>query len=158
MPNGNPPLTEQDRQRVRELHAQGLTRNEIGRAIGRSASTVSKLAKELGLTFDRSKTRAATEAKVADAKSRRAALALNLLGDAERIREQLWQPCRVYSFGGRDNVYSEEWHERPDFAAQLKILQATGVALDKVMRIEAHDADTHGLAAVDQWLRDMIGD
>jgi len=42
----------------RDQHAEGLTRNTIGRQIGRAASTVSKIAAELGLDFDRSRTAA----------------------------------------------------------------------------------------------------
>jgi hypothetical protein len=152
------PLTDEDRDRIAELHAQGLSRNAIAEQLGRSAGVVSKICKQLGLSFDRSATKAAVEAAVVDAKAKRAQLANDLLDDAAKIRAQLWERCRVYSFGGRDNAYNETWHERPDFAAQLKIVQTVGVALDKVLRIEQHDSDTQGLAAVDAWLRDMIGD
>ncbi|MFF2188128.1 helix-turn-helix domain-containing protein [Streptomyces sp. NPDC058155] len=38
------PITYDDRRRVRELHAQDKNHNEIARAIGRSPSTVSKIA------------------------------------------------------------------------------------------------------------------
>lgn len=151
-------VTDQERERVRELHAQGLGRNQIAIEVGRSAGTVTTIAKQLGLSFDRSETAAATEAKMQDAKAIRAQLAIDLLSDARRLREQLWQPALVYSFGGRDNTYAETWQDKPDFASQLKIVQASKAALDGVLRIEAHDADTHGLAAVDAWLRDMIGD
>jgi hypothetical protein len=151
-------VTDQERERVRELHAQGFGRNQIAIELGRSAGTVTTIAKQLGLSFDRSETAAATEAKVQDAKAIRAQLAIDLLSDARRLREQLWQPALVYSFGGRDNTYAETWQDKPDFASQLKIVQAAKAALDGVLRIEAHDADTQGLAAVDAWLRDMIGD
>lgn len=53
------PITDADRERVRELHVQGKTRNDIAREIGRAPSTVSKPARALGLPFDRSKTAAA---------------------------------------------------------------------------------------------------
>lgn len=153
-----PPPADIDPQRLRELHGQGLSSSAIAGELGVSQSTISRHARRLGLSFDRSKTKAATEAKVVDAKAKRAQLANDLLDDAAKIRAQLWDRCRVFSFGGRDNSYAEEWHDRPDFAAQLKIMQTVGVAVEKVLRIEAHDADTQGLAAVDAWLRDMIGD
>ncbi|WP_106962511.1 helix-turn-helix domain-containing protein [Streptomyces niveus] len=38
------PITDDDRRRVRELHAQDKSHNETARAIGRSPSTVSKIA------------------------------------------------------------------------------------------------------------------
>lgn len=152
------PLTDDDRERIRQLHAEGLSRNAIAEQLGRSAGVVSKICKQLGLSFDRSATKAAVEAAVIDAKAKRTQLANDLLDDAAKIREQLWTPALVYSFGGRDNSYAEMWHDRPDFAAQLKIMQTVGLAVEKVLRIEAHDSDTQGLAAVDAWLRDMIGD
>src|SRR5690606_40817928 len=57
------PVTDAERARVRELHAQNKGRNEIAEAIGRSAGTITNLAREMGLSFDRSATAAATEAK-----------------------------------------------------------------------------------------------
>lgn len=38
------PVTDEDRRRVRELHAEGLSRNAIGKEIGRSGRTVSRIA------------------------------------------------------------------------------------------------------------------
>src|SRR5687767_5032223 len=100
------PVTDVDRQRIAELHARGMTRNEIARELGRSGKTVSKLAVELGLTFDRAATAIATQAKHLDARARRAGLALALLADAERLRAQLWAEIKIYNFGGRDNTYA----------------------------------------------------
>ncbi|MGI5418669.1 helix-turn-helix domain-containing protein [Actinomadura luteofluorescens] len=88
-------LTDADRQRVAQLHAEGKSRNEIARAISRAQSTVSKIARELGLSFDRSRTAEATRVKVVDAKARRAQLKLDLLDDAERLRLRLWEPATV---------------------------------------------------------------
>jgi IS30 family transposase len=151
------PLTDDERRRVAELHAAGKTRNEIARAIGRAQSTVSKLAAEQGLTFDRSRTKAATAAKVVDAKARRADLAAALLEDAHRLRAQLWKPCKAFNFGGKDNTYAEVQLDEPTFADKLKLVQAAGVAIDKHARLAEMDADLQGLAAVDAWLRDITG-
>jgi hypothetical protein len=153
-----PPPADIDPDRLRELHARGLSCAAIAAELGVNRSTISRHARRLGLKFDRAQTRAATEAVILDGKAKRAQLANDLLDDATKIRAQLWERCRVYSFGGRDNGYNEMWHEQPDFAAQLKIMQTVSVAVEKVLRIEQHDADTQGLAAVDAWLRDMIGD
>ena len=46
------PISNTDRDQVRRLHAAGKSRNAIARAIGRSSSTVSKIAGELGLRFE----------------------------------------------------------------------------------------------------------
>lgn len=134
------PVTDEDRQRVREMHAAGATRNDIARAIGRGGATVSKIALSLGLTFDRGdEVRAATEARVADAKAKRAALMVALLDDAQKLRARLWQPCKVYDWGGKDHDYDEREHPEPDATAKLKLMQATGIAIDRSLRLEEHD-------------------
>lgn len=138
-----PAVTDADREQVQALHAEGLSRNEIARRIGRSGRTVSRIADDLGLDFERGeRTRAATEAKKADAKARRAQLALDLLDDAARLREQLWQPAIVFNFGGRENTYEQHELPRPPAADQLKIVQAATIAATKSLDIEKHDADT----------------
>lgn len=70
----HPRVTAEDEQRVRELHAQGLGRNAIAREIGRGPRTVSVIADRLNLTFDRTHTAVATEARKTDAKARRTAI------------------------------------------------------------------------------------
>jgi len=56
------PVTGDDRHRVAELHAQGLSRNAIAVEIGRSGRTVSRICAEQDppLTFERTRTAAAT--------------------------------------------------------------------------------------------------
>ncbi|MGA5198151.1 hypothetical protein [Streptomyces exfoliatus] len=67
-------VTQADEQKVRELHAQGLGRNAIARQIGRSPLTVAVIADRLQLSFDRTHTAVAAEARKGDAKARRAAI------------------------------------------------------------------------------------
>ncbi|MER7047742.1 helix-turn-helix domain-containing protein [Streptomyces jumonjinensis] len=80
---GDRPVTDEDRAAVRTLHAQGLGRNEIARQLGRGQRTVSRIAEDLGLTFDRTATAVATQARVSDAKARRAAIISGLYDVAE---------------------------------------------------------------------------
>jgi hypothetical protein len=89
------PLTPQERDRIAQLAADGMSRNDIVRETGRSAGTVTKVVRDAGGTFDRTATVAATKAKQLDAKARRAALKLDLLEDAERLRLRLWEPATV---------------------------------------------------------------
>lgn len=135
------PLTDHDRDQVKQLHADGCNRNEIARRIGRAQSTVSKIARELDLDFDRTRTAEATKAKVADAKLRRAQLASDLLDDAARLRKQLWEPCVLVKIGGKDNIATREPLDQPLFEDQLKIVQATGLAADRHARLVELDAD-----------------
>ncbi|RBQ05165.1 helix-turn-helix domain-containing protein [Micromonospora sp. LHW51205] len=135
------PVTQADHDRVRELHAEGLSRNAIAKEIGRSGKTVSEIAVKLGLTFDRTRTRAATEARRDDAKSRRAALALALLGDAERLRAQLWKPAHYVDHGGKEYDRVDWTLDEPAFADKLKLMQSVGIAVDRAVKLDQYDAD-----------------
>ncbi|RLU85876.1 helix-turn-helix domain containing protein [Streptomyces griseocarneus] len=79
------PITDADRKAVRHLHAEGLSRNEIARQTGRSAATVSKIAKAEGLRFEGgARVAPATEARRADAAARRELLADEALDGARQ--------------------------------------------------------------------------
>lgn len=149
------PITEKDRTAVRRLHAQGSTRNDIARKINRSPSTVSKIAAACDppLTFDRgSEVVAATEARRIDLAARRTELAAALHQDAERLRAQLWEPCTIGAFGGKDNVWSETRLERPTFGDQRAILAATGTAIEKSLKL----SPSEGGEGAEQ-VRSMLG-
>lgn len=150
------PLTDHDRDQVKALHAEGCNRNEIARRISRAQSTVSKIARELGLTFDRTRTAEATKAKVADAKARRAELAALLLEDAHRLRVQLWEPCTLVKIGGKDNVATEHPLVRPLFEDQLKIVQASSLAAERHARLVELDKDD-GTSEVASLLGNLLG-
>jgi len=68
------PFTEAEIAELKRLHALGLGRNAIAREMGRSSRGITVHAERLGLSFDRTATAAATEAKMQDAKARRAAI------------------------------------------------------------------------------------
>ncbi|MFE5673853.1 helix-turn-helix domain-containing protein [Streptomyces erythrochromogenes] len=147
------PITDKDRAAVRRLHAQGKTRNDIARKIGRSPSTVTKIARDLDLSFDRAaEVAVATEVRRADLAARRTALATALHDDAERLRAQLWEPCTVGAFGGKDNVWSETRLDKPTFGDQRAILAATGTAIEKSLKL----APAAGGEGADQ-VRSMLG-
>lgn len=145
------PVTEADDALVRELHAQGLGRNAIARKLHRSGRTVSHIAARLGLDFDREVTRVATEAKVLDAKARRAQLALDLLDDAQKLRTRAWSPYRMAV--GFDLVTVE----LPPGVEVRSFYNAIGIAVDKSIAIEKHDRADESMSGVDAWLRAMTG-
>ncbi|NUT31540.1 MAG: helix-turn-helix domain-containing protein [Hamadaea sp.] len=153
------PVTQADHDAVKELHAQGFGRNEIARRIDRGERTVSRIAEKLGLSFVRSEqTKAATEAKKVDAKARRAALAIALLEDAERLRKQLWEPATVFNFGGKENTYEERELPEPTFSDKRNIMQAIGTAVDRAVKLDEYDrAGDNGGADIDLWLDHMAG-
>ncbi len=83
------PDVAETRARVRDLHAQNLSRNAIAREIGCSPSTVSSHAKALGLSFDRSATAQATAAKTIDLAARRARLVERMMDMAEGALDEI---------------------------------------------------------------------
>jgi len=136
------PVTRDDHDQVRELHGQGLSRNAIAKQLGRSGKTISEIADKLNLTFDRERTKAATEAKVADAREKRATLANALLDDAARLRQQLWKQAHYVDHGGKE-FFEVKWSlPQPTFADKLKLMQATGIAIDKAVRLDEYDRAT----------------
>ncbi|HEX3781690.1 MAG TPA: GcrA family cell cycle regulator [Pseudonocardiaceae bacterium] len=135
------PLTDAEVEQIRVLHGQGMSRNEIAAQVGRSVGSVTNVASRLGLSFDRTATKAATAAKVADARSKRAEEMNALLDDARRLRLQLFEPCLVHSFGGKDNTYAEAHLQQPPFADQAKIMQAYNLAMSNSLRLDQHDGD-----------------
>lgn len=136
------PITQAERDKIVALHAAGHTRNDIAKQTGRAAGSITKIVTDLGLSFDRSATKAATEAKVADGRARRAALMLDLLADAARLRAQLFAPCVVHAFGGKENTYAEHELNEPTFADKRNIVQAVSTAISTSLRLDQHDADS----------------
>ncbi|MFI6909895.1 helix-turn-helix domain-containing protein [Nonomuraea sp. NPDC050394] len=141
MPNP-PPLTDTERQQIRDLHHQGLGCNAIARELGRDRSTISRAAADMGITFDRKQTRQATAARAADNAATRAQLASDLLADAVRLRKQLWEPCTIHSFGGRDNSYNCMDVDEPPFRDKRDIMGTAGMAIDKALRLTDYDANS----------------
>lgn len=139
--SGAAPFSADERDRLRALHAAGLGRNDIARELDRSPATVSKYAGELGLTFDRTAVQVATEARKADARARRSELEVLLLEDARRLRAQLWQPHIYIDHGGKEFVRVEWEQPEPTPTDKLKLMQATGAAVDRSLRLAEHDSD-----------------
>ena len=133
MPEGT---TSEDRfDELRALHAQGMGRNTIAREMRLSQSCVSRTAEYLGLTFDRSRIEAATKARLADLAERRALLAEDLLGDAEKLRAQMWEPTTVYSFGGKDNTYEDHTFDEAPASEKRALMSTAGMAIDRSLKL-----------------------
>lgn len=137
--------TDEESDRLRELHADGRSLHSIAEEMGRSKRTISVWAGKLGLSFDRSATAKAAQAKHIDNKARRATLEERLLEKAEAMLDQLDEPALVYSFGGADNRYAEHILDRPDPVAQKHIMQALSTALNTANKLHelntGHDAE-----------------
>lgn len=141
-------LTDKERQTIVDMIDQGVNRNEIARKVGRSPGTITNVARSAGKTFDRTATKKATAARQADNASRRSQLVSDLLGDAEKLRTQLWEPCKVFNFGGRDNSYNEVELNEPTFADKRNIMATVKLAINGLIDLEAVDKGYDGLPAI----------
>lgn len=121
--------------KLRELHALGMGRNEISREMGITNSVISRTAAHLGLTFDRSKIRAASEARAADLEERRSLIAEQFMEIAEDSLRRIYQPTTVYAFGGKDNEYNEHTFTEAPNADRKALITAAAIAVDKVLKL-----------------------
>lgn len=142
---------------VIELCRQGLSRNEICRRTGVGHSSVSGIVQRAGLTFDRTRIKAATEARQVDLAARRAELQAVLLEDAMKLRAQIWQPHEYIDHGGKDFNEARWTFPEPTPADKLKLMQATTAALGRSIDLAKLDADAGDKPAVDAWLDAMTG-
>ena len=136
------PVTDEDRKAVRELHAEGLPRNEIARRLNRSGRTISAIAVDLGLTFDRAGTEAATRARAADAKARRADLIDRALTRAEALFDRLEAAdVEGYRFTATTvrGIESETLDHVPG-SEERALASAAGQYLAQAAKLEALDA------------------
>ena len=151
------PVSDAELEQIRILHARGESCQSIAAAVGRNKSTITRQCRRLGLSFDRSQTKAATDAKQADSKARRAEVQSLLLDDFHRIRERAWQPyTMVVGTGeGAETVLLD----LPPAEALRAFYVSIGACLDKHLAIERYDSDdAGGMNAVDAWLRGMLGE
>lgn len=158
MPNGTTdPLSEAEIDEIRRLHGEGLGRNEIARRIGRGTRTVSNHCARMNLVFENTATEAATAARNAQLAEKRSILADALIDDALRLTEQMWQPAKVFNFGGKDNTYEDKDVPEPPAADKRALMTAATAAAAQSLRLVPPETETEGMAAVDQWLRGMMG-
>jgi hypothetical protein len=150
-------MTQAERDRVAELHAAGKSRAAIARELKRSPSTVGRVADALGLSWDRTATAAATEARQVDLAARRAELAATLLDDAFRLRDRLWAPYVDKVVAGQFAEVVTVRHDLPPAAETRNLITSVAVAIDKHLALVKADADQGGGAEVDRWLAAMTG-
>ncbi|NUK22058.1 helix-turn-helix domain-containing protein [Streptomyces lunaelactis] len=160
----HPLVTDQERERIRRLHSEGMGRNDIARTIGRGQRTVSVIAQELGLVFDCTWTEEATRHRMAQLAEKRTILAEALTDDAMRLTEQLWQPAKVFNIGGKDNIYTEQEVPEPPADAKRALMAAAVAAANQSVRLvppkDQDGAEEVGslLTSLFDRLRDRHGD
>lgn len=147
-PRARGPVTVAERERVAELHAAGESRAAIARELKRSPTTIGRIGAELGLSWDGSKTAAATARKQIDNRARRALLIGRAYDRAEAILDRLEAPGGYDATGTATNgstvvtrVTQAPSRDVKDLAGAFSTF--TGAAA----RMEAQDADTGAAGA-----------
>lgn len=149
MPNGT--MSPDRFEELRELHAQGLGRNQISRQMGITASVVSRTAEHLGLDFDRSKIVAATQARLADLAERRSLLAVKFHDVAEDSLDRIYRETTAFAFGGKDNTFNDHTFDEAPSADRRALVSAAGIATDRSLKL-APVEESSGLDAAKSML------
>lgn len=145
---------------ARELFDQGLSCNAIAAKLGVSAATVSRWARDEGLSFPgRSKLAAAHSVRDFDMIAARTRLAQKMTANADRALDSLDGPFIVYNFGGKDNTYAEHELEEAPLSARREAQSLAGIAFDKLSKaIDAQqDPGEVGVKAMLAQLGDALG-
>lgn len=151
-----PPIADDVRARVVELIREGMPRNAIAREVSIAPSTVSKIAADEGLSFDRAnQTASATAARQHDMKVRRLELIDELMSKAVDHLVAIDQPVTVFNFGGKDNTYEERTLDRAPSGDLLNLHRAASLAL-KDARDLIRDDDDQGVAEAESMLMNLI--
>ena len=138
-------LTADERARIEAAIRSGKSRNEVAREFGRAAGTVTAIANEAGLSFDRAPVAAAIEARLVDHKARRLALVEALYDDADWMRQKLRERHTVHGFT-KDGEFVTGEIELPTAGDMRAYMTAVGIALDKALVLERADAGHDGQA------------
>jgi hypothetical protein len=154
------PVTDAERERIRELHAQGVSAKKIADQIGRPQSTVSRTAAQMGISFDRSKMAAAHAARRADAEERRRNLAEQLLDDAEKLRGRMWGEFRQVQYVGKDGDRREDVLAEPPPKEQLDYARAMQITITQMAKLFEFDRekDEQGRTMADRFVKLMLGE
>lgn len=128
------PLSDETRDAVVRLHGEGYGCNAIARELGISAGSVSKIARDRSLKFDRAATDLATRARTIDLAHTRTLLLQKMSVAASDLLDEIDGPYLVYAFGGRDNTYEEHLLDAPPVEVRRTAIIAAGATVDRVSK------------------------
>jgi hypothetical protein len=132
------PWQDSETRRLRALHGRGYSLCEVARRMGRQKSTVSLHAKKLGLGWNRERTQAATSAKQADNRARRAELLEWLteraLVTTRRLDCEPFVTCTRTPNGTITNTL--EYVPADDEITLIKAIAAEVAAIERIARID----------------------
>jgi DNA-binding transcriptional MerR regulator len=133
----------EDEETLRQLHADGVSRNEIARQMEWSVGTITNHAQHLGLSFDREAVRAATDARQVDLKERRQRIQEQLLGLAERAIERAQSRYMMHGWTHTGESVAE-WLQQPPAKETKDLTLAASSALTSALKLAQVDAGDEG--------------
>lgn len=145
--------------RIIALAQQELPVRAIAAEVGCSTGSVSNVCRLAGIPLDRGRTRAATEARQADARADRAELAAELVSLARDELARLRRPHTEYwGVGGSEPVVLSQLMPEPPPRARRELISGAMALVDRHVKLTTVDArNSDDLSAVDTWLAAMTG-
>ena len=147
------PVTDETRASIRHLHSIGLGRNEIARQLEISGASVTKAAKQLDLSFDRTDTAAAVAARQIDLAAMRGEVAALLILEARQALLDMHLPTVIGQFGGKDNTWNETQLDEPDITGKRNLMTIAAIGVQRhtdLVKVDAARDQTTGEGLVDQ--------
>jgi transposase-like protein len=127
-----------------DVRTETKSQRQVARDHGVSTTAVRKIAHDAGLTnaFSREVSKRATAARIADQRAQRAITSQRFLDESNWFLDQLHKPHLVHSFGGKENSYNEHTLPQPPTTDLRNLMVSAGVAFDKHIAADRHDAET----------------
>ncbi|MFD0210823.1 hypothetical protein ACFVH9_17220 [Streptomyces hirsutus] len=133
----------EDEERLRQLHADGVSRNEIARRMEWSVGTITNHAQRLGLSFDREAVRAATDARQVDLKDQRQRAQQRLMDFFNRQLDRAESRYLVHGWSHTGESVAE-WLQQPPARETKDLTSAATQALDRALKLAQFDAGDTG--------------
>ena len=133
-------ITDAERQQIIDTLRETENVRETARRHGRGEASVSRIAKAEGIKpAARARTKSASDARLADNELQLQTVANDLLGDLMKLRKQMWEPCTIHNFGGKDNTHNSHDLDEPTFADKRNIVGSCKMLSDAVMNLRRFD-------------------
>ncbi|MFJ3359568.1 hypothetical protein [Streptomyces anthocyanicus] len=151
-------FSEDDEEQLRQLHADGVSRNEIARQMDWSVGTITNHASRIGLAFDREAVRAATDARQVDLKDRRQRLQEQFLDLAEHTMTRARSRYLLTGFSHTGEIATESVPEPPAKETKDFTLAASSAITSalKLAQVDAGDTGREEAAGFLQSLSDAM--
>lgn len=145
---GKVQLTPEQEAELRQLHSEGVSRNQIAKRLGIAGATLTRIAGELQppVEFDqREYLRAAVEQKNLDLKTKRQKLAEDAVDKAQVLVGDILREATITTLGQGADGTGSKWFTtkvaRPDPRAAKDLATAASTLVNTALRIAEFDRD-----------------